>query len=116
EAVRRADGHAVWAHVEKGLDTGLADQARERFRQGFRNYQLAQADEVDRTARAIYEDLERNPVVLNSLRGGKFAIDVAAIAGTIAAGPTLWDFVLVPLVTSLTHQLVELLGYQVVES
>ena len=117
EAARQSPTHPLWAHVAQGFQSGgLAEATRERFQLVYRNFQVSLADEVERTARSIYEQLERNPVVLNSLRGGKFALDVAAIAGTIAAGPTLWDFVLVPLVTSLTHQLVELLGYQVVES
>ena len=117
EAARQSPTHPLWAHVAQGFQSGgLAEATRERFQLVYRNFQVSLTDEVERTARSIYEQLERNPVVLNSLRGGKFALDVAAIAGTIAAGPTLWDFVLVPLVTSLTHQLVELLGYQVVES
>ena len=42
-------------------------------------FQSGVADEVERTARDIYEELEKNPVVLNTLRGSKFALDVAAI-------------------------------------
>jgi hypothetical protein len=118
EAARRADTHPVWAHIEKGFATGLAEQAEEHFRQGFRSFQLAQADEVDRTARAIYEDLEKNPAVLNTLRGGKFAIDVAAIAAAVVAGgATVWhDFILVPLAASVTQGLVDLLGKQYVDT
>src|SRR5262249_6499494 len=77
EAVKRADFHPLWAHVEKGFAGGLSDLARDRFLQGFRNYQLGSADEVDRTARSIYEQLEKNPALLNTLRGGKLTIDVA---------------------------------------
>jgi hypothetical protein len=121
EAARQSGTHPLWAHVAKGFQNGPLEAAtRERFDLVYRNFQVSLTDEVDRTARALYEQLEKNPVVLNSLRGGKFALDVAAIGGTIAAtlsaGIPLWDFVLVPLVASLTHQLVELLGYQVVES
>ena len=72
---------------------------------------------MERTARDIYEELEKKPVVLNTLRGGKFALDVAAIAGSVAAGGINWlDFILVPLAASVTHQLVELLGWQVVDT
>jgi hypothetical protein len=121
EAARRADGHPLWAHVEKGFASGLAEGAHEHFEQGFRAYQLGLASEVDHTARAIYEELEKSPVLLNTLRGGKLAIDVAAIAGVVvanvAAGGALWhDFILAPLATSVTHQLVELLGRQYVDS
>ena len=118
EAARRADAHPLWAHVEKGFATGLAEQARERFQQGFRGFQLGLADEVDRTARDIYEELEKRPALLYTLRGSKFTIEVAAITGTIVAGGHSWglDLVLVPLVASVTHQLVELMGKQYVDS
>jgi hypothetical protein len=119
EAARRADGHPLWAHVEKGFDSGLADGARERFEQGFRSYQLGLASEVDYTARSIYEELEKRPVLLNTLRASKLTMDVAAIAGAIAtAGVAHWglDFVLVPLAAAVTQQLVELLGKQYVDN
>jgi hypothetical protein len=118
EAARRADGNALWAHVEKGFaGGGLADAARDRFRQGFRSYQLNLAHEVDVTARSIYSELEKNPVLLNTLRGGKLAIDVAGIVGVLAIpGHGVQDVVLVPLAAAVTHQLVELLGKQYVDS
>ena len=82
-----------------------------------RLFNRAEAEEVDRTARDIYEQLEKNPAVLYSLRGSKFALDVAAVAGSIAAGGIGYqDFIIAPLVASLTHQLVELLGWQVVDA
>ncbi|HMF14658.1 MAG TPA: GTPase [Gemmataceae bacterium] len=117
EAVRRGPTHPLWEHVEKGFGTGLADAARERFEQGLRAFQLAQGDEVDRTARAIYEELEKNPAKLNTLRGVKLTFDLGAIGGTIASGGIGWhDLILVPVVASITHQLVELLGKQYVEN
>jgi hypothetical protein len=119
EAARRGDGHPLWAHVEKGFSSGLPEGARDRFDQAFRAYQLGLASEVDQTARAIYEELEKKPVLLNTLRGSKLAIDVAAIAGTVAAIPFAhWglDFILVPLAAAVSQQLVELLGKQYVDN
>jgi hypothetical protein len=117
EAARHAGEHPLWAHVAQGFHGGgLAEQSRERFGQLYRSFQASLAVEVDRTARGIYEELEKRPGVLNTLRGSKFALDAVAIAGTIAAGPGWHDFILVPLVASITHQLVELLGKQVVDS
>jgi hypothetical protein len=117
EAVRRADGHPVWAHIEKGFTTGLSDLAGERFQQGFRTFQLSLADEVERTARAIYEELEKRPVVLNTLRSANFGLDVAAIAGAFTIGHLgVQDFVLVPLLASVKHVIVEQLGKQYVEN
>jgi hypothetical protein len=118
EAARRAEGHPLWAHVEKGFDGGLAEGARERFEQGFRGYQLGLAGEVDYTARSIYEELEKRPVLLNTLRASKLTMDVAAIAGAVATAGMHWglDFVLVPLAAAVTQQLVELLGKQYVDN
>jgi hypothetical protein len=118
EAARHADDHGLWAHVEAGFhDGGLAERIRERFGQNYRNFQTGLTAEVDRTARAIYEQLEKTPALLNTLRGSKFALDTAAIGGTLVAGGINWhDIILVPLAASLTHQLVELLGKSVVET
>jgi hypothetical protein len=118
EAVRRAHTHPVWAHLNQGFTSGgLAETVRERYEVGFRNFQLAMADEVDRTARAIYEELQKNPFALNVLRGTKFTLEIASITGTVvAAGLNPWDILLVPLAASLSHQLVELMGKQYVEA
>lgn len=118
EAARHAADHGLWRHVEAGFHNGgLAERIREHFQQNYRNFQASLITEVDRTARAIYEQLEKTPALLNTLRGSKFALDAAAIGGTLAAGGINWhDFLLVPLVASLTHQLVELLGKTVVDA
>ena len=80
------------------------------------NFQSGQTAEIDNTARAIYEDLEKSPNALNALRGGKFALDVAAIGATIMMGGINWhDFILVPLAASMSQQLVEWAGAGYVE-
>jgi hypothetical protein len=117
EAAQRAYTHPVWAHINHGFASGLAEQARDRFEQGLALFQSSMADEVERTARQIYEDLEKNPAALNTLRGTKFAFEVASITGVVLAGGlNIWDVVLVPLAASVTHQLVELLGTKYVET
>jgi hypothetical protein len=118
EAVRRSKTHPLWADLDKSFAAGLADMARERFQQGFRGFQLGLADEVDQTARAIYEELEKNPLLLNSLRGSKLALDLAAIGSTFALPGHLGlqHFILVPLAAAISHQLVELLGKQYVDN
>src|SRR5262249_13021101 len=112
EAARQAAVHPLWAHIAQGFSTGgLGELAKDRFQQGFRGFQMALADETDRTARAIYEQLEKNPTALNTLRTGKFAMDAAAIAGAVVVGGgPVADIILVPVFASLSHQLVELLG------
>ncbi|MGL4551819.1 MAG: GTPase domain-containing protein [Gemmataceae bacterium] len=118
EALRRAGEHPLWAHLSQGFQGGGLDgKLKERFAQAYRDYQASLAVEVDRTARNIYEQLEKNPLALNGLRAAKFGLDVASIGGTILAGGIgLHDIVLVPLVASITHKLVEFLGQQVVDS
>jgi hypothetical protein len=117
EATRRAETNLLWQHVHEGFKAGLGEQAREKFEQGFRGFQLGLADEVDRTARAIYEELEKNPVALNTLRGTKFAMEIAAIGTALAAGGiNVMDLVWVPLAASVTQHLVELLGKQYVDN
>lgn len=120
EAARRGGEHPLWDHVNRGFQSSaFPSAARERFAALYREFQSHLTLETDRTARSIYEELKKKPILLNSLRSGKLALDVAAIAGTIASVPTAglwWNVVLVPLVASLTHQLVELLGKSVVES
>jgi hypothetical protein len=116
ESVHRAEAHPLWQHVARGFSGELPEQAKDRFEQSLRGFQLSLTDEVERTARAIYEDLERHPIALNALRGTKFTIEVAAITATVVAGGLNWfDVVLVPLAASVTHQLVEIMGRQYVD-
>jgi hypothetical protein len=133
EAVRRSGDQALeepgglrmgqtasrlWRHISQGFQSGaLAEGVKEKFEQGFRNFQVGLHAEVEHTARSIYEELAKKPVLLNTLRTGKLAIDLTAIGATFAAGPIGWhQVVLVPVVASITHQLVELLGKQVVDA
>ncbi|MCI0378191.1 MAG: 50S ribosome-binding GTPase [Gemmataceae bacterium] len=116
EATRRGNTHPLWPHVVKGFNTGLVELTKDKFEQGFRGFHLGLSDEVERTARALYEDLERNPVALNTLRGTKFTLEVGAIVGSLATlGLNPLQVLLVPLAASVTHQLVELLGKQYVD-
>jgi hypothetical protein len=117
EALRRSGNHPVWAHINRGFDHGLSNEIHSRFQRGFHNFQLGMADEIEKTARALYEDIEKNPAVLNTLRGSKFALEVASIAGVVAAGGINWtDVILVPLAAAVTQHLVEWLGKQYVDT
>jgi hypothetical protein len=119
ESARRGGEHPLWDHINQGFQSGqFPDAARQTFASEYRSFQAGLTMEVERTARAIYEQLEKKPVLLNTLRGSKFALDAAAITGTVVtAGQNFWlDIILVPVVASVTHQLVELMGKSVVES
>ena len=72
---------------------------------------------MQRTAHAIYEELEKNPMLLNTLRSGNLALDVAAIGSALTIGHLgLSDIILVPLMASIKQQIVELLGRQYVDN
>jgi hypothetical protein len=117
EALRRSEQHSLWRHVAEGFDASLGERTREKFQAGFRSLQAGLALEVEQTARKIYEELEKSPGRLNALRGSKFALDVASIAGALVIGHIgLHDLVLVPLSASVAHQLVEWLGAAYVET
>lgn len=109
--------HELWAQVTHGFESGLADELSRRYREGLASFQRGQSDEIDRTARAIYEDLEKSPGTLKALRGGKLAFDATLVAGSIALGGINWhDFILVPLAASVSQQLVEWAGAGYVEA
>lgn len=108
--------HNLWATVAHGFEADLGDKFAERYRAGINAFQGSQRAEIDATAQAIFEDLEKSPGTLNALRGSKFALDVGAIGATLAMGGiSAQDLVLVPLVSGITHQLVEWAGAGYVE-
>jgi hypothetical protein len=118
ESARRAAEHPLWAHLNQGFQSEqFPEQAREEFGREYRAFQGQLTLAVDQTARSIYEDLRKKPALLNTLRGTKFALDAAAITGTAVTVGQTWmlDLVLVPLVASLTHQLIEWMGQSVVD-
>lgn len=121
EAARKSGQHALWQHIHEGFTTGLANQIRDRFEQSLGGFHQSMNDEVERTARKIHEDLLQNPVALNTLRSAKFALEVGAIVGSVATvvtlGAAIWlNLILIPLATSVTNYLVELLGRTYVDS
>ena len=80
EVLRRSSQHALWRHVAEGFDEHFGYRAREKFQAGFRSLQAGLNEEVERTARAIYEELEKSPGRLATIRGSKFALDIVSIA------------------------------------
>jgi hypothetical protein len=117
EAARRRDTHPLWRHVEAGFEHGLPENLRAEFDRCLREFQAGLAQEVDTTARSIYEDLEKSPVTLNALRGIKLTVEVASIGGAIAGGILInpWDTLFVFVVAPVIQEMVELLGKQYVD-
>ena len=108
--------HPLWDHVLEGFQHNLVDQTMQEFDRRLREFQVGLAQDVEATARAIYEELEKKPMALNTLRGSKFALEVTSIGATVVAGGINWlDLILIPAVASLTQELIELLGKQYVD-
>jgi hypothetical protein len=119
EALQHGDEAGMWKHVAEGFQKGLVQSAQERFTRCYRTFQLSAAEEVQRTAQAIYEELEKKPVLLNTLRSGNLALDIAAIGSALTIGHFtigFQDMILVPLMASIKQQIVELLGRQYVDN
>ncbi len=119
EALQHSTDSGLWKHVAEGFQKGLAPSAHERFTRVYRTFQLSAAEEAQRTAQAIYEELEKKPMLLNSLRSGNLALDIAAIGSALTIGHFtlgLQDVILVPLMASIKQQIVELLGRQYVDN
>ncbi len=115
------DRGGVWQHINQGFTGGLGEQIRDRFEQQLGGFHHSMTDEVERTARSIYEDLQKNPVALNTLRSAKFTLEVGAIIGAVATvatlGATFWlNLLLIPLATSVADHLIELLGEKYVDA
>jgi hypothetical protein len=119
EAARRMNSHPLWAYVHQGFSTGLAENVQERFNESFRGFQISLADEVEHTARSIYEDLEKNPLALNAFRGTKFGLETASLIGAVAVGwwsaGILAPLVLAPLSACVVQVLTEFFGKQYVD-
>jgi hypothetical protein len=110
EALKRAGTHPLWKGVAHGFDAGLAAQARDRFQQEYRTFELKETDELERAGREMVGRLEKNPALLYLLRGGKFALDLVVV-GTILYltwVPSWYHLLLLPLGVSATHQAAEL--------
>jgi hypothetical protein len=117
EALRRAGTHPIWKQITHGFDAGLKTQAQDRFGQVFRNFELKETDELDRASRAVPERLTKSPALLNTLRLGIVAFDLAAAGAVIyfAWPPNWYWLLLIPLAVSLSRQLTELAVRQVVD-
>ncbi len=117
EALRRADTHPMWKRIATQFDAELAPQVRERFTQELRTFELKESDEIERAGKGLVESLTNNPALLNTIRVGKFVLDLAAIALVLYLTwvPAWYDFIILFLVVSLTHQLAELVVRGVVE-
>jgi hypothetical protein len=117
EALRRGGQHPLWKQVTHGFDAGLKTQATDLFAQRLRALEVKETDELDQMARAVPEKLANNPVLLNLLRGGIIAADVAVVVFImVLLWPPSWWWLLILPAVSLTRQVVEWLVKAVVDA
>jgi hypothetical protein len=117
EALRRSGTHPIWKQITHGFDAGLKTQAHDWFNQVFRTFELKETDELDQAARALPERLANSPALLNTLRLGIVAFDLAAAGAVVwlTWPPSIYQLLLIPLAVSLSRQVVELAVRQVVD-
>jgi ethanolamine utilization protein EutP (predicted NTPase) len=118
EALKRAGTHPVWKNIAHGFDAGLAMQARDRFGQQLRAFEVQETDDLDRAGEELVNRVEGNPAFLYTLRGGKLAADIlVVILILVFTWPPAWyHLLLIPLGVSATHQIAELLVRGAVEA
>lgn len=118
ESLRRAESHSVWKEAVRAFDSGLKQQATDRFQVMSRQFELKEGDELEHAGRALVEKLNANPGLLNGVRYGKIAVDVAAIAAVVwwTWVPQWYHILLIPVAVALSHTLAELVIRWRVES
>lgn len=108
EALRKANTHALWKQVGVRFESEVGPQARERFATDLRTFEMKESNDLEDAGKALVAGIENNPALLYTLRGGKFAIDVAIVASVIYfTWPPGWGLLLAPLGVSATHQFTE---------
>ena len=110
EALKRAGAHPIWKSVAHGFDAGLAAQARDRFQQEFRTFEMKETDELERAGRELVGRVEHSPALLYTLRGGKLALDLVVVGTVVYLTwvPSWYHLLLIPVSVSATHQGAEL--------
>ncbi len=118
EALKRSGSHPVWKQIAIRFDSELGPQARERFGQEFRTFELKETDDLERVGKAMVESLQKNPAILYTARGGRLIVDLAIVGVVLYfALVSSWYYLfLIPLGVSLSHQGSELVVRSVVES
>jgi hypothetical protein len=118
EALRRAPFHPFWKQIAARFETEIAPRARDRFAEDQRGFELKETDELELAGKALIERLEKNPILLNSLRVGKFAFDLFLIGLVLYLSwvPSWYHLLLIFVVVSISHQITELIVRGVVEA
>lgn len=102
------DGHTRWW---QSLNSALRDQRsllQQDFSAAATNYHQDFQHQVEQAAQQLYQKLQEQPLLLNSLRATRVTTDAAAIALALHTGGIgLHDLVIAPAMLSLTSLLAE---------
>ena len=106
-AAEAGDAGAWW----RGVASGLRQQREAlsiEFDQRILDYQREFEPEIEAAAQRLYEGLQEQPLVLNSLRAARFGADAAGVALAVKSGGLgLVDLALAPAMLSVTSLLTE---------
>ena len=111
EILKRSGSHPLWKQLASRFDAELAPQARERFSQEYRQFEMQETDDLERVGKAMVDNLEKNPTLLYTVRAGRLGVDLVIVGGIIyLAWPPNWSLLLLlPLGVSFSHQGTELM-------
>ena len=116
ESLRKAGAHSLWKQIAVRFDSELSPQARDRFATDFRAFELKESEDLEEAGKALVDGLEKNPALLYTLRGGKFALDLVIIGSVVYfTWPPGWLLLLIPFGVSASHQFAELATRAVAE-
>lgn len=118
EILKRSGSHPLWKQLASRYDSELAPQARERFGQEARTFEMQETHDLERVGKAMVDRLEKNPTLLYTVRSGRIAVDLAIVGGIVyLTWPLNWFLlILLPLGVSISHQGTELLVRGAVDS
>ncbi|MBL8824493.1 MAG: GTPase domain-containing protein [Planctomycetia bacterium] len=116
--IQQDQGNPVLQALRNAFIGQRESQFMEKFNSQIQSFIQQQSIETEKTARAIYEELGKQPTALNTLRGLKFSVEAASVAGVVFTAGThfLLYPLLLPLAASLTQGLTETLGKKYVDS
>ncbi len=117
EALRK-DGtqQSLWRQIAVRFDAELSPQARDRFANDLRAFELKQSEDLEQAGKALVDGVEKNPALLYTLRGGKFVLDLVIIGNVVYfTWPPGWLLLLIPFGVSASHQFAELTTRAVAE-
>jgi hypothetical protein len=117
ESLRKAGAHPLWKQLAVRFESELSPQARDRFTTEFRAFELKESEDLEQAGKSLVDGLEKNPALLYTLRGGKFAVDLTIIGGVLFLTwvPSWYHLLLIPIGVSASHQFAELATRAVAE-